>query len=108
VEAAASASMSNALSDLYAMELDRQLNIHQASVEQRLRHDLEGHFIRREDFWDVFFHSIWSRLVAAIIFIAVVGAFVFTILQYVDNTSSSDSNGGEGNGAGINQASDKP
>ena len=83
VKRTADESMSNALLDLYSAEVAQQLNEHYASVEQRLHVTLTKEFVSRENLLTSLLGAVWKWVIAALFFIAAIGAAVVGVLQLV-------------------------
>jgi deoxycytidine triphosphate deaminase len=83
VRASADAALSNALFDLYALEMQERLNEHYTSVETRLRTALTGDFLKRDEFGQALWKWFWramTRTVGAIAVLILLGAAIATIV----------------------------
>jgi deoxycytidine triphosphate deaminase len=67
VRKSAEAALSNALFDLYADEINRRLQEHQSSVEERLRNSLADVFLKRSDFGRALFEWSWRSAVSLMV-----------------------------------------
>ena len=94
VRNSADAALSNALFDLYALEMEVRLYEHYASVEQRIRSSLSQEFLKRNEFGSPLFIKIWSSLWKIIvILILIIGLLpyfskVVDFIQQVSHVSS--------------------
>jgi len=108
VNESASNSLGNALYDLSKLELERRLLEHQSTVEEKLRGLLAQEYIRRTDFWSVFFATMWSRITAFIVFFAIIAGIFIAILTYFDIKPGADSKSSIENGVEISTPTENP
>lgn len=108
VQESASNSLGNALYDLYALEVERRLLDHQSNVEEKLRRVMADEFVRRSDFWSVFFQTVWSRIAAVIVSVAIIGGILIATLSYLGIKPSAGSNTNMENGAETSMPTSEP
>jgi hypothetical protein len=83
VRESADAALSNALFDLYALEMQERLNEHYTSVEERLRAALTQEFLKHDEFGRAFWKWLWGtwvRTIAVIIGLIALGAGIAEIV----------------------------
>ena len=85
----ADAALSNALYDLYAVDVDRRLNDFKTESLEQFRKERDDRWVRREEIWGVLLDSIWKKILAGLYsfftLAAGVGAILYiiiTILRY--------------------------
>jgi hypothetical protein len=78
VRDSADAALSNALLDLYVLEMEARLYQHYASVEERIRKALSEEFLKREEFGTPFFIKCWSAAGTLVFVLALLAALILT------------------------------
>ena len=73
----ADAALSNALYDLYALNVDKRLDQFRISILEEIRKERDEQWVRRHEIWSVLLRQLWSKLIAVILAISVVAAAVF-------------------------------
>src|SRR5712691_5288849 len=81
VRDSADAALSNALFDLYALEMEAQLYVHYASVEERIRTNLSKEFLKRNEFGGERFIRIWSSLGTILIILALLIGLTASVIK---------------------------
>ncbi len=75
-------SLSNALFDLYADKIDNRLLEHESCVEVKLRNKLTETFLPRNELISCFFKKIWTAIMAIVVVLCTIGAFIFAMMSY--------------------------
>ena len=74
-------SLSNALFDLYAEEIEKRLLSHDSIVEQNLRGNLSEHFnntyVRQDRLWPMLFRSTISKISGILLIAAAVASILY-------------------------------
>ena len=91
VRETANAALSNALYDLYAVDVEQRLNQYRIDALDGVRKEMDDRWIKRETIWSVLLSSWWQKVLAAIIFLSTVaagvGAIVY-VIQFLGNKLS--------------------
>ena len=91
VRETANAALSNALYDLYAVDVEQRLNQYRIDALDGVRKEMDDRWIKRETIWSVLLSSWWQKVLAAIIFFSTVtagvGAIVY-VIQFLGNKLS--------------------
>ena len=78
VRETADEALSNALYDLYSVNVDNRLN----EFSTNFNKELGNTWVRRDDLWSALLSSTWSRLVALVLGLAVLGGAMFAALTF--------------------------
>ena len=91
VRETANAALSNALYDLYAVDVEQRLNQYRIDALDGVRKEMDDRWVKRETIWSVLLSSWWQKVLAAIIFLSTVaagvGAIVY-VIQFLGNKLS--------------------
>ena len=79
VRETANAALSNALYDLYQVDVEKRLNEFQSQAVEDFR---RAGWIRRDELWSVLFDVWWKKIIAALLYLAVVAAPIVALLIY--------------------------
>ena len=80
VRETANAALSNALYDLYRIDVDKQLSDFKTALLKEFREERDERWVRREDIWSVLLNSVWSRVLAASIIVATLAGGIAAII----------------------------
>ena len=83
VRETANAALSNALYDLYQVDVEKRLNDFKSQALDEFRK--EGG-IRRDEIWAVLFDVWWKKILAGLLYLAVVAAPIVAVLIYLFRT----------------------
>jgi len=95
VRASADAALSNALLDLYMLEMESRLYQHYASVEERIRNELSKDFLKREEFGSPFFIKCWSAAGTILLILVLVGTLAAAGIKIYEFLSGEANSGSE-------------
>ena len=85
VRETANAALSNALYDLYRVDVDKQLNDFKTASLKEFREERDERWVKREDIWSVLLNSLWKKMLAtSIILITVIGgiAAIINVIRF--------------------------
>ena len=70
----ANSALSNALYDLYQVDVDKRLTDFKAQALEEFRKERDERWVKREDIWSVLLNDGWKKVLAALVFVSVVAA----------------------------------
>ena len=85
VRETANAALSNALYDLYQVDVEKRLNDFKSQALDEFRK--EGG-IRRDEVWSVLFDVWWKKILAGLLYLAVVAAPIVAVLIYLSQITN--------------------
>ena len=83
VRETANAALSNALYDLYALDVDKRLSEFKTEALDSFRKERDERWIQRDEIWSVLLSSWWKKISAAILFISVFAAGIAGVLYMI-------------------------
>ena len=81
----ADASLSNALYDLYADNIDKRLNEFRLNAVEEFRKEMDIRWVRQDNIWSVLFNSLWKKVLATILIataLAGIAGAIFTVISF--------------------------
>ena len=76
----ADSALSNALYDLYRVDVERGLNEFKTQALEEFRRDRDDRWVRRDELWRTLFDDAWKKIIAGLIFVAVVAAAIIPVI----------------------------
>ncbi len=84
VRETADAALSNALYDLYALNVDQRLNEYKTDALAEFRREMDDKWVPRDKIWSVLLSTLASKIVAATVVLSMVAAAVFAGIAAFD------------------------
>ena len=81
----ANSALSNALYDLYQVDVERKLNEFKTETLEQFRRERDARWVRRDELWRVLLGDVWAKIIAGLIFVAVVAAPIVAVVLYLLN-----------------------
>lgn len=83
VRETANAALSNALYDLYRIDVDKQLNDFKTYLLKEFTEERDNRWVKREDIWSVLLKSLWSNIVALLIIVAALAGGTVAMIRLI-------------------------
>ena len=80
VRETANAALSNALYDLYQFDIENRLNDFKVQALEEFRKERDERWVKREELWSTLINTGWKKILAAIIFVAVIAAPIVAVI----------------------------
>lgn len=79
----ANSALSNALYDLYQVDVEKRLSDFKAEALKDFTQERDERWVKRDELWRVLLGDVWAKIIAGLIFVAVVAAPIVAVVVYL-------------------------